>query len=285
MKKLLSPWWLLVIAMAGTSALVYQYWWGEIFATNDKAEKLGQLGDFFGGLLNPLVSILTLFVAISVWRLQKVELVQTKVALSKSVEIADLQFQSSEQARHEATYVSCRADIASATATVAASSSDSVLPPLTTVTALSRKLETETPLSTINSHAVSFALNAPGFETPLAIDPWDWSIGHGNDAREILRLMLPLCRSIGDALIALSSMPPEETTKNFRRLRNSLDEWTLSTFAYFLVLHPDGAQYQTAAAAAHVLTNLRIQRALGFAKAYLPESTYSTPAQEVNHAS
>lgn len=138
MKKLLSPWWLLVIAMAGTSALVYLYGWGEIFATNDKAEKLGQLGDFFGGLLNPLVSILTLFVAISVWR----------------------------------------------------------------------------------------------------------------------------------------------KAEKFRRLRNSIDEWTLSTFSYFLVLHPDGAQYQTAAAAAHALTNLRIQRALSFAKAYLPGPTYSLPTQE-----
>jgi hypothetical protein len=76
-------------------------------------------------------------------------------------------------------------------------------------------------------------------------------------------------------LAAVNSMPTEEKAEKFRRFRNSLDEWTLSTFAYFLVLHPDGLQYQTAAAEAHLLANLRIHRALSFAKAYLPSQTYS----------
>jgi hypothetical protein len=148
------------------------------------------------------------------------------------------------------------------------------------VTALSRNLEKQPPLIEVNSYAVSFAHNAPGYETPLAISPWDWSISHGNDARETLRLMLPLCRSIGDTLIAVNSMPIEEKLEKFRRLRNFLDEWTLSTFAYFLMLHPDGIQYQAAAAESHVLANLRIQRALSFAKAYLPKPIYSLSTQE-----
>lgn len=237
----------------------------------------GTFGDFVGGLLNPLFGFLTLLVALRVLQFQRLEFKKTLDALKQSVDVAARQLQSSERARYEATYVSCRDDIARAIATVADTSSNSALAPLTFVKDLSKALEEMRPLIEINSHAVSYACRTPGYETPLTIEPWDWSISHGNDARETLRLMLPLCRSIGDMLAAVNSMPTEEQAEKFRRLRNSLDEWTLSTFTYFLVLHPDGAQYQTAAAAAHVLTNLRIQRALSFAKAYLPAPTYSIP--------
>lgn len=237
----------------------------------------GTFGDFVGGLLNPLFGFLTLLVALRVLQFQRLEFKKTLDALKQSTEVAARQFQSSERARYEATYVSCRDDIVRAIATVADTSSNGALTPLTFVKDLSKILEMEQPLRAINSHATSFACHAIGFETPLPIEPWDWSISHGNDAREMLRLMLPLCRSIGDMLNAVNLMPTEEQAEKFRRLRNSLDEWTLSTFTYFLVLHPDGAQYQTAAAAAHVLSNLRIQRALSFAKAYLPAPTYSIP--------
>jgi hypothetical protein len=266
-----------VAAAVITACLVFAYVF--IFhklPLDENPSAWGTFGDYMGGLLNPLISLFTLIVAVQVWLLQKTELRETKGALEKSVEIAALQYQSSERARYEATYVSCRDDITRAVATVA----DSASAQLTTVTTLSRELETKPPLIAINSHAVSFTLQAPGYEAPLPIEPWDWSVSHGNDARETLRLMLPLCRSIGDALIAVGSMPIEEKSEKFRRLRNSLDELTLSTFTYFLVLHPDGAQYQAAAEAAHVLANLRIQRALGFAKAYLPVSTYSILEQE-----
>lgn len=237
----------------------------------------GTFGDFVGGLLNPLFGFLTLLVALRVLQFQRLEFKKTLEALEQSVVVATRQLRSSERAQYEATYVSCRDDIARAFATVADSCSNSTLAPLAGVKDLSKKLELAQPLIGINSHATSFAKGTTGFETPLDFEEWNWSISHGNDARETLRLMLPLCRSIGDMLVAVNSMPTEEQTEKFHRLRNSLDEWTLSTFTYFLVLHPDGAQYQTAAAAAHVLANLRIQRALSFAKAYLPAPTYSIP--------
>ena len=240
----------------------------------------GTFGDYMGGLLNPLISLFTLMVAMQVWKLQKTELLETRKAIEEQGKTAELQLQSSERARYEATYVSCRDDIARAIATVADTSSNGEFAPLTFVKNLSKQLEMQEPLIAINSHATSFAHRAPGYETPLPIEPWDWSISHGNHARETLRLMLPLCRSIGDTLVVVNSMPTKEQSEKFRRFRNSLDEWTLSTFTYFLVIHPDGVQYQAAAAAAHVLANLRIQRALSFAKAYLPEPTYSTPTQE-----
>ena len=240
----------------------------------------GTFGDYMGGLLNPLISLFTLMVAMQVWTLQKTELLETRKAIEKQGKTAELQFQSSERARYEATYVSCRDDVIRAITTVADTSSTGEAASRTFVRDLSKQLEKTPPLIAINSHATSFACHAPGFETPRPIEAWDWAKSHGNDARETLRLMLPFCRAIGDMLVNVSSMPTEEKVEKFRRFRNSLDEWTLSTFAYFLVLHPDGPQYQTAATEAHVLVNLHIDRALSFAKAYLPEPTYSTPIQE-----
>jgi hypothetical protein len=45
----------------------------EVFSA-EAADKLGQFGDYIGGLLNPLISCFTLMVAIIVWRLQKSEI-------------------------------------------------------------------------------------------------------------------------------------------------------------------------------------------------------------------
>ena len=133
---------------------------------------------------------------------------------------------------------------------------------------------TAEPLISLNSHAVSFSLNAPGYEIPLPIEPWDWSISWGNDAREHLRMMLPMCRTLGETLKTISTMPEPYRASNFSRLRSTLGEWPLSTFTYFLVTHPDGQEYKTYAAQGHVLVNMNIQRARAFAIAYLPSETY-----------
>lgn len=51
------------------------------------------MGDFFGGLLNPLISALTLFVAIRVWQMQKTELKFTAEAMKSQDETAKQQRQ------------------------------------------------------------------------------------------------------------------------------------------------------------------------------------------------
>lgn len=56
-----------------------------------EAAAWGQLGDYIGGILNPLISTLTLYVAISVWRLQKKELEETNQALTDQKETAERQ--------------------------------------------------------------------------------------------------------------------------------------------------------------------------------------------------
>ena len=101
MKKLFSPWWLLVIAALGTGVLAWVYWGSWNIHHHANAGELGQLGDFFGGLLNPLVSILTLFVAISVWRLQKDELELTRNELAQTKLALEEQAKTAEQQRQE----------------------------------------------------------------------------------------------------------------------------------------------------------------------------------------
>lgn len=101
MKKLFSPWWLLILAAVGTGLLARAYWGGWSIHPHTNAEQLGQLGDFFGGLLNPLVSALTLFVAISVWRLQKDELELTRKELENSRHAMQEQATTAEQQRKE----------------------------------------------------------------------------------------------------------------------------------------------------------------------------------------
>jgi uncharacterized membrane protein len=56
-------------------------------------EYWGQFGDFMGGLLNPLISFFTLIVAIEVWKLQRIEMRETKKALSDQATTATQQRQ------------------------------------------------------------------------------------------------------------------------------------------------------------------------------------------------
>lgn len=51
----------------------------------------GTLGDYFGGLMNPVISFATLLVAYAVWKLQRVELDETKKALKDQAETAERQ--------------------------------------------------------------------------------------------------------------------------------------------------------------------------------------------------
>lgn len=55
---------------------------------NDNPGAWGTFGDYLGGLLNPLVSGLTLFVAIQVWQLQRRELEETKEVLREQSKTA-----------------------------------------------------------------------------------------------------------------------------------------------------------------------------------------------------
>lgn len=91
---------LLVPAVCAAVAIVtYAVTFRDLPAT-ENPQAWGTFGDFLGGLLNPLVSTLTLFVAISVWQLQREELKltrdeleQTKRAMTDQAKTAELQRQ------------------------------------------------------------------------------------------------------------------------------------------------------------------------------------------------
>ena len=68
MKTFVAAWSFLLVVILCDGFFAYAYLGNVQFAAQTKAGELGQLGDFFGGLLHPIVSALTLFVAITVWR-------------------------------------------------------------------------------------------------------------------------------------------------------------------------------------------------------------------------
>ena len=90
-----KEWWLLVVpgTVACGAVIAYAVTFHALPLTENPVA-WGTFGDYMGGLMNPLVSVLTLFVAISVWRLQKVELEKTKKAMES-------QAKTSEQQRRE----------------------------------------------------------------------------------------------------------------------------------------------------------------------------------------
>ncbi|OYT93362.1 MAG: hypothetical protein CFE43_03705 [Burkholderiales bacterium PBB3] len=72
-----------LIAICAALLLLALYLVPISYPLQKRSDAWGQFGDFMGGLLNPLISLLTLFVAVAVWRLQKKELQETNIAFIK----------------------------------------------------------------------------------------------------------------------------------------------------------------------------------------------------------
>lgn len=70
----------------------YIVWFSSAKVSHDSGD-WGTLGDYFGGLMNPVISFATLMVAFAVWKQQKVELRETKVALEEQAKTAEQQRQ------------------------------------------------------------------------------------------------------------------------------------------------------------------------------------------------
>lgn len=80
--------------LAGTLAIILVLSYAIAFhplPINERPDAWGQFGDYMGGLLNPLISLFTLIVAVSVWRLQKTELLETRKALEEQGKTAEQQ--------------------------------------------------------------------------------------------------------------------------------------------------------------------------------------------------
>lgn len=83
--------------VAGVAAIVLILGYLFVFRAlpyNERPDAWGQFGDFMGRLLNPLISLFTLIVAVSVWNLQKTELLETRKAVEE-------QGKTTEQQRRE----------------------------------------------------------------------------------------------------------------------------------------------------------------------------------------
>jgi hypothetical protein len=76
---------IILAAMLG----LYIYRFG--ITTSTSQSTWGAFGDFIGGILNPLVSFFTLIVAVSVWKLQRLQLAATKKELEETREAIKIQ--------------------------------------------------------------------------------------------------------------------------------------------------------------------------------------------------
>lgn len=102
LKQWFMEWWLLLVpaTFALGAITTYAIAFRSMSAMENPAA-WGTFGDFVGGLMNPLVSVLTLFVAISVWRLQKAELELTRNEMAQTKEAMEDQAKTAEQQRRE----------------------------------------------------------------------------------------------------------------------------------------------------------------------------------------
>lgn len=101
-QRWLKNWGLLLMpaVCAAVAIITYAVTFRDLPAT-ENPQAWGTFGDFLGGLLNPLVSTLTLFVAISVWRLQRDELELTSKELEQTKLAMEEQAKTAEQQRQE----------------------------------------------------------------------------------------------------------------------------------------------------------------------------------------
>lgn len=84
---------LVALSIAILVAVAYWFWFYNHLHKpfSSGADAWGQFGDYFGGLLNPVIAACTLFVAVRVWQLQKKELKDTQEALKEQAETAKQQ--------------------------------------------------------------------------------------------------------------------------------------------------------------------------------------------------
>ena len=95
----IKSWRLWVILFAAAllgSYFLYFAWYLEIPASKT-ASTWAEFGDFFGGILNPLVAFAAFYWLTQSVKLQKIELAETRKALEKSAEAQDQQAKASEK--------------------------------------------------------------------------------------------------------------------------------------------------------------------------------------------
>ena len=80
--------------IAGGFAIVLVFFYMSAFhalPVTEMPDAWGQFGDYIGGLLNPFISLFTLIVALHVWKLQKIELKETRDAVIEQSKTAEQQ--------------------------------------------------------------------------------------------------------------------------------------------------------------------------------------------------
>lgn len=256
----------LLVAVMGA----YLVWFSSAKVSHDSGD-WGTLGDYFGGLMNPVISFATLLVAYAVWKQQREELRQTKEALEEQAATADLQ-------RKEQRFFDC-------------------------LTVYQRLVDAQISTEHIGSQIVTEQGREALFvRARAALGTWvvkqltspaiSRSIGHQPAALvptlSELRRMVPhelrkqigltksdaYCRGVLATLMTCEHILGSSKDLFFPLLLEQLTEEELSLLALFLLLAPEGDAYWTVAEQTHLFSNLDTEGVLQLAKEYLPASCF-----------
>lgn len=85
-EKKIEPIYIPVIALVMISTILVYLWKFHGAPISDQPSDWGVLGDYFGGILNPIISFMALIYLIKAYSSQKQELEETKVALKETAE-------------------------------------------------------------------------------------------------------------------------------------------------------------------------------------------------------
>ena len=95
---------LLAVALIGIAAFVFVVvQWASGFSSSDTYARLGQVGDFFGGVLNPLLTFLTFIGVLATIFLQREELKETRQEVSRQADALETQLDAIAKQNFEAT--------------------------------------------------------------------------------------------------------------------------------------------------------------------------------------
>ncbi|MDO9032705.1 MAG: hypothetical protein Q7V09_19935 [Hydrogenophaga sp.] len=263
----------LIPGIAGLLVMVlgfYFLWFSSAKVSHDSGD-WGTLGDYFGGLMNPVISFATLLVAYAVWKQQRKELRQTKEALEDQAQTAE--WQRKEQRFFDCLTVYQRlVDAQISTGTVGSRSTAEQGREALFVRA---KIAINTgEVQQLTSPAISRSIgHTPAPPIPTLVE-LRRTLPHELRKRIGLTKADAYCRGVLATLLTCENVLGDAKDRFLPLLLEQLTQEELSLLALFLLLAPDSDRYWGVAERTHLFANLDTEGMLQLSKEHLPVSCF-----------
>ncbi|UJW79626.1 hypothetical protein [Hydrogenophaga sp. SL48] len=270
MERLLKQ---LIPGIAGLLVVVmgaYLVWFSSAKVSHDSGD-WGTLGDYFGGLMNPVISFATLLVAYEVWKQQRKELRQTKEALEDQAQTAE--WQRKEQRFFDCLTVYQRlVDAQISNGTVGSRSTAEQGREALFVRA---KIAINTgEVHQLTSPAISRSIgHTPEPPIPTLVE-LRYTLPHELRKRIGLTKSDAYCRGVLATLLTCENVLGDAKDRFLPLLLEQLTQEELSLLALFLLFAPDSDRYWGVAERTHLFANLDTEGVLQLSKEHLPVSCF-----------